>query len=688
MLPAMDHAISAGDIERATFDPTVPPLHLGSGRCGACFDAWGLQGGGGLGPPAAAGATVIEHKDHWSRDVWGKDQWLPLTRLGWDTDPGTPRAWRQRLTLGDAVLATDAEGEGWSWSVRAWFHPDQRDVLALRIRCAGGAGSQGGKLPALVLAPDVGSPPARATWRILDTGERSWSARVRCPGGADSLVALRIVGVAPASVTSDARGARIELGDGEHLLLIGCGAIARAGTIQQALAAVDPASWADSAAAAWARRWGDARLELPDPALQACWARSLFWQFCGNAPEQSAPAPPCGLTGTMWRFPFPQDLSYIHPALLRAGHADLVAGWVEHFRSHLAWQEDVTKRIYRRASDGVPAAGAMWAWEFPIGPGADMLAHGTPNWYQFEIHNAHYPARMAWDCARHRRDPAWTEAIAWPVIRASARFFASVLERGADGLWGIHVLPSSGQDEYGGNANDAPDYLCALYAARACLRTALACAEQVGDRQTEHAQWRSVLADGLAFERLRHAPTGLLVANARMTGGAAFGHQKHPIQLQPLIFSPIPARFHDRADADAVRAYEHADTLCDRGPERPRFSWGWTSPALWAAASRLGRGEDLGAMLAGPELDRLLDRGGASLRESTVPGENGYYLTNHGLFLQAVQDACVDDTFGEVRIAGALPESWRGATWRGLRTADGGSHDGTWNGAQRMRSRA
>lgn len=660
----MDPLLAAGDIDHATWDPSRPALYLGSGRCAACFDAWGLMGGPGLAPAAARGPTALMHKDHVRRSAWGIDHWLPVVRLGWRTAPGAPQAWHQRLVLEQGLLRTAASAPGWSWQAEARFHPQDRDLLLLTIEVDG-------TLPDLLLVADPGSDPPRAAATVEDCLPAGARLVLRCAEAASAVV-VRHQGPGP-GLAAEGQGVRLTLAPGRHHLVVACGALARAGAVARAaLAAIgDPAGWTAGADQAWARRWGAARLSLPVPALQALWARSLFWQFCGNAPEPSAGAPPCGLTGIAWSYAFPQDLSCIHPALLRSGHHDLVAGWVEHFRAHLPWQQEVTARLFRRAGDGAPAGGAMWAWQFPVAPHAEALLRGAPNPYHFQIHNAFYPARMAWDCARHRREPAWTEAVAWPVVEASARFFASVLVRGGDGRWGIHVLPSSGQDEYGGR--DSPDYLCALYGARACLATALACAAAVGRAGDEQRRWRTILADGLAFPRLR-AGNGLLATSAAAVDGNAFGRQKHPVQIHPLVFSPLPGA----PDTDAVAAYGRADLICDRGAERPRFCWGWTTPAWWLAASRLGRGDDLAAMLSPAELAHLCDPAGQSFNELTADQVMWYFTTSHGLYQQAVQDACIDDSFGAVRVAGALPESWRGTAWRGLCTADGAVHEGRW----------
>ena len=129
-----------------------------------------------------------------------------------------------------------------------------------------------------------------------------------------------------------------------------------------------------------------------------------------------------------------------------------------------------------------------------------MLKDGVPNWYQFEIHNAAYPLRMAFETSKYLRDDRWTREVAWPVIFESARFYGSTLKKEVGGEWSLQVVPSMGQDEHGGQ--DAKNYLCALYSARYSLTVATRMARELNLETDELARWRKILSDGLAFNRL------------------------------------------------------------------------------------------------------------------------------------------------------------------------------------------
>ena len=524
-----------------------------------------------------------------------------------------------------------------------------------------------GALPDLLLAPETELRvhyDQRLTAQAVTTalGGDHCVLRVRA-GTADGVLALRVLstegGVAlqPAAegVVLHFEGER-----GRHLLLLGAAGAGREAELLDEMRSVAvPEEYAAEAAQAWHRRWGDAWVRVPVPEYQALWARSLYYVLCSYAPDVRCMAAPMGWSGNGWPFHFPQDLSYVHPALLRLGHHDIARAWVEFYHGRLADMLVFTRRSFN-------AEGVMWAWEFPIGRGADLLRESTPNWCQYEIHNAAYPARMAYETALHLRDPAWTREIAWPVVRESARFFASVLRREAEGTWGIQVEPSFGQDEMGGE--NARNYLCALFSARYCLQTAIAMASELGGG-TERYKWKRILADGLAFGRLLDPATGLWATCEGLKGSEQFGREKHPVQLNPLNFLPLGV-----VDAPVRRAYERRYELC--AGVRDRFYHGWTLGAYWLAAAHMGDAAGLAHELGQALPARYVDADWIQIYETSNSRSMPFYVTSHGLFLQALNDALISDYWGETRVGAACPEAWQEVAFANLHTADGRLHSG------------
>jgi hypothetical protein len=367
-----------------------------------------------------------------------------------------------------------------------------------------------------------------------------------------------------------------------------------------------------------------------------------------------------GWAGNGWPFGFPQDLSYIHPALLRLGHPDIARSWIEFYRDRLENMREYTKRIYK-------ADGAMWAWEFPIGPDSKLLSDGFPNYCQFEIHNAAYPARMAREASLHLREPEWSREIAWPVIRESARFFGSALKLEDDGTWGIQVEPSMGQDEMGGV--NGKNYLCALFSARYALQTALVMANELGVTEPDFDRWRKMLSDGLAFGRLYDPETGICVTCEGQAGVDQMGREKHPVQLNPLIFLPM-----GKPDEAVLKAYERRYDLC-AGVKEDTY-YGWTLAAYWLAASHMGDPQGFVHEISQCLPGRYVDPDWIQIFETSGALGSSFYVTSHGLYLQALNDALVSDYWGETQIGAACPEEWQGAAFSRLRTSDGRIHTG------------
>ena len=332
------------------------------------------------------------------------------------------------------------------------------------------------------------------------------------------------------------------------------------------------------------------------------------------------------------------------------GHYDLAKRIVEFYRERIDDIRAVTRRIYG-------GRGAMWAWCFPIGRGTDLLKNGTPNMCQHEIHNAAYPARMAYETSLHLKDAAWTAEVAMPVIRESAEFYASHLVKENNGRYSLEVTPSSSQDEYA--RPNSRNYLCALYSARYTFRAASAMG------MTEYDDY---LRAGLSFDRLVDAEHGIYSTSEIMLGDN-FGREKHPVQLNPLFCLPDAA-----LDEYEQNAYEKRYDICS--DTKARIYHGWTLAMFWLSSVHLGRADTFEAELALADDDDYRDAERLQFYESSKYPSYIYFVTTHGICLQALQDAFVCDLFGDVRKESCIPASWKGSEYVNLHTRDGGVHSG------------
>ena len=609
-------------------------LYLGTGRCGGSFDSYGLQHQSDEDRAAIrVGRTRLAHADVWHRGRHGLDTMVPLCRVVWSSPPAEPRSYRQHLRLADGSLTTEFHGDHFSYTLIARTSPAEadRDLLDFEITW------HGGERPDLVVEPvpvyqsDYSGAMEAETSVSID-GPRAVIALRR--GNSEGLTLVHVSG--DAAITTDGTRVRIRLSEmsGSARITLALGAAGRLPDLHAALdrrAAMDGPAVANSTAAAWAARWGknpDAPAGMA-PELSTLYWRSHYHLLCSYAPDVRCPAPPMGFAGNAWGFHFPQDLSYIHPALLAHGHTDITRAHVEFYHSRLANQLALTREIY-----GKP--GVCWSWEFPIGPDARLFRPedgGPPNNFQFEIHNASCPAKMAVETAAALKDPAWTRDVAWPMVRESARFLAACLHLEADGTRSIQVTPSMGQDEFGGP--NAKNYLCALFATEYTLGHAVRLAAETGASDAESEQWAAILRAGLAYQRLLLAEHGFFAANESIP--FAPRQQKHPVQLNPLWILPL-----DREpDAPTITAYRQRRfiTSSDRDGQRhggipTGYYDGWTLFAFQLAATTLGDAAGYAHELREMLPARAIDPGHITIYESSGFWQP-YYTTSMGLFMQA-----------------------------------------------------
>lgn len=363
-------------------------------------------------------------------------------------------------------------------------------------------------------------------------------------------------------------------------------------------------------------------MTVDDDDMTRLFVRSVYYILCSFSPSANCIAPPTGWTSNAWAFHFPQDFSYIAPVLLKLGHADIMRAKIDYYCRQLDTMREYTRRIYH-------AEGTMWAWEFPIGDDSHILPDDVPNHFQFEIHNAAYVSRMAWETALCLDDSEWAKNTALPIIFETAKFYLSILRREDDGSYGILLVPSMGQDEFGGE--DAKNYLCALYAAEYSLKTALAAAERYGAAFDGAAKAGEILASGIAFERLYNPEFGGYQTYECPPEEFVFGRMKHPVPLMPLTFLPKPT---DELNAAERTAYERRYDLCERAHEH--FFNGWTLFDYLLAEARMGDVDAFRKDFAEIRVSDNADPELTAIYETCRGHACAYYITSHGLLAQAV----------------------------------------------------
>ncbi len=611
-------------------------LYLGTGRCGGCFDSYGLQHR--LDTDSATkrvSHTRLAHAEVWHRGRYGFDSQVPLTRILWSKDLGAPTFYRQLLNLATGSLVTHFESIGFSYQITASTSPDvaDRDLLRLHITWTGNVPAELCIEPVRNFISDYGDELTAVT--TLDITEKQAFFQI-ARGTSCGICLVHYTGNLKVIAKEDFLALELAASGGAATLTLALGPASRQTELKARLTTVSELSqavWSEHASAAWKLRWGTHPAAPTGLSTEhtALYHRSHYHILCSYAPDIRCPAPPMGFTGNAWGRHFPQDLAYIHPALLAHGHSDITRAHIEFYHSCLPDQLRLTREFYYKP-------GVCWSWEYPIGPDAQLFRPedgGVPNEFQFEIHNAAYPAKMAIETAAALNDLEWTASVAWPVVRESARFLFACLQREADGTHSVVVSPSMGQDEFGGP--NAKNYLCALFATEYTLREAVSLANQLGLADTETANWSTVLADGLAYPRLLHPEYHVYAANESLD--FAPHCQKHPVQLNPLWLLPLG----HEPDAPTLAAYRNRRMICSTERDSQRHSGvptgyydGWTLFAFQLSAARLGDHAGYAHELREMLPARAVDPDHITIYESSGFWQ-AYYTTSMGLFMQAAQ---------------------------------------------------
>jgi hypothetical protein len=605
------------------------PLYLGSGDFGGCFDGNGLMETEFL--SRVNQNTVFMHADFWHKGPYGIDLHLPMMQIRSDgLDEGYMVEREQKLNVLEGHMTTKMIYGQSELELKAYFNPYLRDVFALEITYQM---SESEMLPSIVFK---NIPTVKVDYNVtlnsslqrIQTTRQVAEYQLEA-GTAEALILFKVLEeLGQVAIISEENtfGIKFVAGTGKVMLLMGAGSPKRrVDLLSQVESIQDIKTYSHRAKRNWEKRWGDSRLAFDYPKLQQLFIRSIYYMLCSFSSSDNCIAPPTGWTGSNWAYHFPQDFALITPVLLKMGHLDIVKAKVEFYARHITSMQEYTQRIYK-------AEGTMWAWEFPIGDNRTILPDEFPNWYQFEIHNAAYPAKMAFEASAYIKDTQWTKDIAWPIIYNSAKFYTSILKKEGT-TWGIHLYPSMGQDELGGV--NAKNYLCALYAARFTLRKALEMAKQMDFDSEETQKWQEILSEGLAFDRLIHTQLGIYQNYEVQEHLYEIGKMKHPVPLMPITFLP-----QDELNSYERNAFARRYTLCDQSDKH--FYHGWSLVDLMFADAKMGDKEgfmkDFDEML----IAHYVDKDFLQIYESSTLYPCIYYITSHGLLAQAVLEGALN----------------------------------------------
>lgn len=607
----MNELIRLGNVERTNKAGTPLSLYLGSGDFGGCFDCYGQT------------ETGLMHGDFYHKGVYGMDFYAKSVQLRYQNFSPEQVTSTQTLDIYDGQLTTKLKGEDYQLTSVLFFHPYRRDLLAIEV-------DWNGDCPVLSFCPMEEYEFSykqflHSEFELIEETDKECVVDI-IAGTARKKAVLKVYGDGNCNFSNGKIDVAFTGKAGKALIVFGfCDEFS-----------VDIQTFKEEAANGWHKRWGSARISFDDQKLLGFFYRGVYSVLCSHSPTNRFIAPPMGWAGKAWMLHFPQDFEYLCPLLMRLGHFDIVKAKVEYYHSYIDAMQSYTKRIYN-------AEGIMWAWEFPIGDGWNLFPDNeAPNIYQFEIHNSAYPAKLAYETARGLKDSDWSRTYAWDIVYQSAQFYNSVLKKEGS-TWGISLTPSMSQDE--GAGMNQKNYLCALYAARYCLQTAVTMAEELGIFCEEVSEWKKVLSDGLAFDRLVH-PDGMYMTHECDPETFTFGNMQYPVPLCPVSFLPVgPLNEYER------KAYENRLSLC-RESEHNIF-FGWTLPDCMLASAHMGDSEGFWEGMERLKNADYLDEHWIQTYESSGAYHKSHYLTNAGVICDAILNGVITDYFGKTIINGA-----------------------------------
>lgn len=612
----LPNAIKSADVYRDHGENAASiPLYQGNGRWGCAYGIYGLHDR----PDQVNkfGKTQYMHLQHHVRAKFNADYLLPMAKIYWDKVPEKAAQYNQHQSFYNGTICTQFTSETGKVKNTTWFDPVNRNVAGIEIELDGQASD-------IILEP-FGETPVHYGQVLMQKSEISngsgvWKIDISYENVTSSMYVKT-----NADAKLENNHLRFQLHEGKNEILISVNEPIRVSNAQSLEGTV---KW-------WHDKWlNTGCLMLPDPEAQNMWVRSMAMFLASYNDDGNGLPPPCGYTGNGWPFPFPQDVSYIHPMLLATGNIDIAKSWITHFSSGLDGMKEYTKRL--TGADGI-----LCPWVYPYGNFGGYHDPVPPNIFYYEIHNSGYLARMANETAIFVNDERWTKKYVVPLIRETAEFYKSISTKGKDGLWHLFLNPSMGQDEKGG-ANQQ-DYLCALYSAKYCFQLAI-----------EHGldtdgSFREIL-DGLAFRDLL-SPEGIYYT-CLGSGDADFGKQKHPVQLNALAYLPVDGQLSEPSkNAYDLRYKITADA------NKPYF-YGWTLGTFLLAGSRYGDTQEWLKDWNNLRKSDYVDTEWIQIYETSQSYGSSFYNTTNGLVAQSLLNNLICDWYGKLEIAKCNP--WQG----------------------------
>lgn len=383
---------------------------------------------------------------------------------------------------------------------------------------------------------------------------------------------------------------------------------------------------------AWNRLWeSDVQIE-GDPQAQQD-VRSMLYHLYSFVRENTALSPsPMGLSGLGYNGHVFWDTElWMYPAVLVL-HPELAKSIVEYRFQRL--------EAARRNAFSKGFKGAMFPWE-----SAEKGVEETPVWAlsgPFEHHISACVAIAAWNYYRVTQDKDWLREKGWPILSATADFWASRVERNGPGRYDIKNVVAA--DEW---AENVDNNAFTNAAAKANLQYATAAAKLLG--LAPDPDWMQVaanipilkMADGVTREHASYQGEGIKQADVNLLA--------YPLKE---VTSP----------ADVLRDLEYySQRVPDAGTPA------MTQAVFTTLYARLGNREKAGHWFNESYVPNLNPP--FRVIAETKGGTNPYFATGAGGIVQSVLMGFggleITDK-GIVQIKSVLPPHWKKLTITGV----------------------
>ena len=360
---------------------------------------------------------------------------------------------------------------------------------------------------------------------------------------------------------------------------------------------------------------------------------SMMYHLYSFVREGSSNSPsPMGLSGLGYNGHVFWDTElWMFPALLQL-HPEIARGMIEYRYERL----DAAKRN----AFGKGYKGAMYPWE-----SAETGVEETPVWAlsgPFEHHITACVAIAAWNYYSVTQDKTWLREKGWPILKGTAEFWASRVERNGPGKYDIKNVVAA--DEW---AENVDNNAFTNAAAKANLRYATEAAKILGEKADP--DWMEVasnipilkMADGITREHASYNGEGIKQADVN------------------LLSYPL------REITDSKQVKKDLDYYAARVPNEGTPAM--TQGIFTLLYSRIGEPDRAYHFFKDAYVPNLLPP--FNVLAETKGGTNPYFATGAGGILQAVING-----FGGVEITStglsqvktSLPKQWKRITISGI----------------------